>query len=509
MKVLDLGAHDGFVTFWLGKQMPDVDVDAIELHPHGVEECVRRGINCVQGDALNAAEHFEPGSYDVVFAAELLEHVPDMDRLLSVCEQMVKPEGLVIISTPDGTFGAGGNPHHLRVLRSIDLAELLRRRGHLHRMAVGVDGLTLAAYRPKPRRGQLAIHTGAGWMRWAPQDIETKGLGGSETAAVKLAHALSELGWVVTVYGDVEQGCHSQVIFRHHETFDPLTPRDVLISSRLPELFDRPVNARKKLLWAHDTDFGNRLTRERGSQIDHVLALSGWHAQNLADLYPSIASRIVQIRNGVDLEHYTANGTVPKREKRVVYASSPDRGLDLLLELWPQIRKRVKGATLEFAYAPVYFEIAEKDPVVGAHAQRIEQLSKQPGVTSLGSLSQPDVAKLLRSSLVWACPSYNTPHQVPFMETSCIGAMEAQAAGCHVVASNWGALPETVRVGALIDAEPKSEAWNRCFVEAIVRGLTDETVQKDAQLAGPKAVAGLGWDGVALQLTELLSEGEG
>lgn len=193
-----------------------------------------------------------------------------------------------------------------------------------------------------------------------------------------------------------------------------------------------------------------------------------------------------------------------KRKLQVVYSSSPDRGLDLLLEMWPAIRKRVPRAVLCTCYAPVYFEIAERDPVVGAHAQKIAELSKQPGVKSLGSLSQPEVAKLLQTSLVWCCPSFNTPHDTPFFETSCIGAMEAQAAGCAVVASNWGALPETVRVGALIDSDPKGEMWKRCFVEAIVRGLTDDTVKRDAQENGPKAVAGLGWAGVAEQVTGIV-----
>lgn len=506
MRVLSLGAHDGFIEMWL-KQQLDVDVDAIELHPHAVAECVRRGINCVQGQAEDAHEYFEQGTYDVVFCAELLEHVPDMGRLLATCEQMLNPTGLVVISTPDGTFGSGNNPHHLRVLRSMDLAELLRRRGELHRMAVGVDGLTLAAYRPQPKRGEIAIHTGQGWMRWAPQDIDEKGLGGSETAAVRLADALAELGWVVTVYGDVEQGCHDQVVYRHVECFDPLTPRDVLISSRQPHLFDRPVNARVKLLWCHDATLGDQLTRERLSHIDALLVLSAWQAREFEGLYPGamLADKIVQTRNGITHETFYLNGDAPPaREKRVLYTSSPDRGLDILLELWPQILKRVPDAELCYAYAPVYFEIAERDPAVAAHAQTITKLSQQPGVNSLGSLSQPELARLLQASLVWAHPSYCTPHDVPFYETSCIGAMEAQAAGCAVVASNWGALSETVKVGALIDAEPQSEMWRRCFVEAVVRGLTNEDVQRDAQSAGPEAVKDLGWGGVAAQVTEIV-----
>lgn len=304
MKVLSLGPQEGFVELWLRRQYPGVEIDAVELQPECVAECVRRGINCVQGNADDAYRYFKQHTYDAVVCFELIEHVPSMDRLLSVAELMLAPGGLVVLSTPDGTFGTGLNPHHLRVLRSIDLAELLRRRGNLHRMAVGTDGLTLAAYRPATKRGEIAIHTGANWMRWAPQDIDTKGLGGSETAAVRLADALSDLGWVVTVYGDIEQGVTSQVAYRHSETFDPLEPRDVLISSRLPELFDRPVNARVKCLWAHDTDFGERLTPTRAAHIDHVLVLSQWHQQHVAQLYPFIEDKLVQIRNGIELDYF-------------------------------------------------------------------------------------------------------------------------------------------------------------------------------------------------------------
>jgi hypothetical protein len=41
-------------------------------------------------------------------------------------------------------------------------------------------------------------------------------------------------------------------------------------------------------------------------------------------------------------------------------------------------------------------------------------------------------------------------------------------------------------------------------VEAIVRGLTNNDVQRDAQQAGPEAVADVGWQGVAEQLTKIV-----
>lgn len=513
LRVLDLGAHDGYVSAWLlARYEGELEIDALELMPEAAERARERGINCEVGAAEDAPEIFEPGTYDAVFAYELIEHVPDVDRLLSACERMLAPGGRIYLSTPNGTFGAGNNPHHLRALRAIDLGEILRARGRIEDMAVGPDGVTIASYKPAERRGKVAIYTGPSWMAWAPQDIETKGLGGSETAAVRLAEHLSCLGFVVTVYGEIQDDSGANgvmfkdVLFRHHTAFDPLERREAVIASRLPEIFDRPVAARRRILWTHDTDFGPRLTPARVEKIDRILVLSEWHRQHVAGMYPFAADKLEVTRNGIEHAYFRHPATAceGEREKRVLYTSSPDRGLDILLELWPQIRERVPDAKLAFTYAPVYFEVAKQRDDIAAHAEKIEELAKQEGVEAIGSLSQPRLVKLMRSSLVWAHPSWNTPNGVPFHETSCIGAMEAQAAGLCVVASGWGALCETVKVGRLVDSDPPGERWRNALIENIVEALTNEKLQAHAQTEGPKAVADLGWDGVGEQVVALI-----
>ncbi|MGH2954878.1 MAG: methyltransferase domain-containing protein [Thermoanaerobaculia bacterium] len=304
LRILSLGAHDAYVERYVADHhLGPVHVDGIELNSEAVERAHERMKDVSGTFALGAAEDapelFEPGSYDAVVAFELIEHVPDPDGFLSACERMVRPTGRIYISTPAGTFGEGGNPHHLRTYRSIDLVDLLRRRGRLCDATVGSDGIATASYTPAERFGDIAIYTGPGWETWSPHDIERRGLGGSETAAVRLAEALSELGWIVTVYGQVEQGCFRDVVFRHHEVFDPTEPRAALITSRLPEVFDRLVRADTTFLWAHDIDFGPRLTPQRASHIDHILGLSRWHVRHLRGRYPFAANKIVQIRNGI------------------------------------------------------------------------------------------------------------------------------------------------------------------------------------------------------------------
>jgi glycosyltransferase involved in cell wall biosynthesis len=352
----------------------------------------------------------------------------------------------------------------------------------------------------------VAIFTGADGMQWSPGDIETRGLGGSETAVVHVARALAASGRSVTVYGNVAGGAGAGVDYRPAGEFEPAEWHGALLSLRRPEVFGPRCAASVRILWTQDPSGGTSLGPSLAPHLDHVLAVSEWHAGRLRERHPYLAGKVRAIRNGIDVSLFERADA--EREPRVLFTSQPERGLDILLELWPRVRAEVPDAELAFCHAPVYDFIADRIPHVAEHRRLIDELADQPGVTRLGSLSQPDLAALMLRSRVWAHPSWATPDRLPFNETSCVSAMEAQAAGMWPVASGWGALAETVRVGALIDADgAPGEPWRSRFVEEIVRGLTDPEIHQLAADRGRSHGRSLGWDEVAAEIEPLLGGG--
>lgn len=492
-RVLDLGAHDGFVTQFVQRQAAkhgvELYVDGIEANIEGVrlfnERAERDGLggHCKKGLVMDAPQLFRPASYDAVVAYELIEHVVDIDEFLDCIESMCKPRGRVYVSTPNGTFGSGNNPHHLRTWNMIELFDIIRQRGIITDALPGPDGVTVISYRPRSAadRSRVDIFCGPGWEAWSPTDIETKGLGGSETAAIRLGEKLAdEYGCIVTVYGECAPGAAGQVLYRHHTSFDPTNERDLFICSRVPQIFERNINTKASLLWAHDVDFGPGLKPEYMEKIGKIMCLSRWHHDHLLETYDFLTSDDLYItRNGIEPSYFNPPEGMERNPHRACYTSSPDRGLDILLEIWPDVRKQVPDAELYYCYANVYNAVAAHNPAVASFRDHIRGLEEgQEGVVNIGAQPQQGVAALMMSSGVWLAPSYSSPGAQPFNETFCIGAVEAAAAGCHRVMSAWGALEERDEgeypSSRWIPANADGGVQREAFVGAIVKAMIED-----------------------------------
>lgn len=71
---------------------------------------------------------FDDDEFDLITCFEAIEHVPDPEIVLDELRRVLRPEGLVVLSTPNRDVYAPGNPFHLRELTPNELeAELSQR----------------------------------------------------------------------------------------------------------------------------------------------------------------------------------------------------------------------------------------------------------------------------------------------------------------------------------------------------------------------------------------------
>jgi len=96
-KILDLGCLKGEFSFELKKKGWIVFGGDISV---ALNQAVKKGIKCIKFD-FEKPFPFKSNSFDVVFAGEIIEHIFDTDFFVSELNRILKPDGLLFISTPN------------------------------------------------------------------------------------------------------------------------------------------------------------------------------------------------------------------------------------------------------------------------------------------------------------------------------------------------------------------------------------------------------------------------
>lgn len=340
----------------------------------------------------------------------------------------------------------------------------------------------------------IVFYVGGGVERWNPETASKQGIGGSETAVIEMSKRLAARGHKVRVFNDCSglEGTYAGVEYLHYSKYGNLSC-DVLISSRRPSAVDdsHNVSARARVCWVHDVHCGSELTHARAIRIDKFLTLSQWHRDFFLNYHSCVhPDQVLVTRNGIDLNRFSKK--VQRDPKRAVYSSSPDRGMQVAITIWPRVRERVPGAELHIYYGFQTWEACADDQ------QRllIESLKKMlrdyetAGVVFHGRVSQDVLAEEYLKSGVWAYPTW-------FSETSCISAMEAHAAGLRMVTSPIAALNETVGPrGVLIHGDWLTLDYQNRFIDAVVAAM-QRADDSDRVKLQEYAAQNFGWDSLA------------
>jgi glycosyltransferase involved in cell wall biosynthesis/SAM-dependent methyltransferase len=353
------------------------------------------------------------------------------------------------------------------------------------------------------------------------ETVAKQSLGGSETAGYYIARELAALGHRVTMFTNGEPGLWDDVQYLSLDNwrqYIAFTGHDVSIVQRSPMMFAPKLASKLNWLWCHDLALKRSETELKSVlwNVDRVLVLSEFMRKQYQEVTGLPDELMMVTRNGVDLALVQAarneeqqrrehgEPSCPVNRRRLVYAARPERGLDVLLtKVMPAILQRVPDAKL--ALCTYDNQVGHLDEFYADCIAAQRALGPEV-VENYGFLAKSDLYRLYQCSGVYVYPT-PSPVSPNFAEVSCISAMEAMACGLPLVASNRGALKETIGgpAGKMVGAEgfgPLSDKDIAEFVDKTVLLLTDERARCYASESGLKRARQLDWKSVAEEWAE-------
>lgn len=254
---------------------------------------------------------------------------------------------------------------------------------------------------------------------WCPSQTM---LSGTEESIVEWAKFIQKYH-TVTVYHNGEHGIFDDVLYMDREQFEP---GDVTLSIK------SPVKAPNTWYLTNETNASELDLLE----YEGVIIPSKWAFDNLGIQHP----RVRILPHGYNsAEIYPGK----KIKNQCLYASSPDRGLANLIEIWPKVVEKVPDATLIVTYG------GEID---------------LPNVMCIGEVDNKVMNELYRTSDFWLHPCNGG-------ELFCMTGIKAQVAQAIPAVYPVMALRETVRHG--IKTTPTE------YVKRLVDTMKSEEKKKD------------------------------
>jgi len=473
VRVLAIGAQDCVIEDAIMEACPAIEVTVCDVAPQaskGIRELRQKYGDRVKTHVMvgDEADWCPNGAtYDAIVMFEVIEHLSrPADFTLEMLSKRLRMRGELFLSCPvahrwiEPYLTSDTGPAWFGHVRALDYRALT---------AAASDGGFFIESLTEEFDGTFFLHARkapeAHWQREGerftfvvpntPHPFNALShhegfVGGSEEAVIHLATSLSQNALaLVEVYAPVPQRypvrrVHKNVQWHDINAFEQPRPDEMPVSNivywRCPHLVVKHTveSPYKQILWLHDAAYGARA--EAYENADIVLVLSDAHAEALRR-NDGVTRALTMFQNGIDEAAFPAPDETRRDKHRVIYSSSPDRGLEEVLAAWPSIRRRFPDAVLDIFYDWTYFR--QRNPQAAYALETTVASLQDLGVTYHGGVSHDELHAAMRRSAVWLYPTHGD------VETSCITAMKAAACGCTPVVTDAGALLETLK-----DASP-------------------------------------------------------
>lgn len=98
---LDIGCGDGSLTLEIAELIGAREVFGIDLSDTNIHNASRKGLRCYKVDVDEQSLPFNNGTFDLVTAFEVIEHITNTDNLMSEAFRVLKSKGKFVLSTPN------------------------------------------------------------------------------------------------------------------------------------------------------------------------------------------------------------------------------------------------------------------------------------------------------------------------------------------------------------------------------------------------------------------------
>jgi SAM-dependent methyltransferase len=145
-RALEIGCGTGYVLFALRDALPGARLSGSELHSLGLGHARQRHGQAIELFQMDARTSGLRDALDVVGAFDVLEHIPEDDRVLAEIHKMLKPGGVLIATVPQHRWlwsHVDEHAHHCRRYAVRELAKKAQLAGFKTKYETSFGSFTL------------------------------------------------------------------------------------------------------------------------------------------------------------------------------------------------------------------------------------------------------------------------------------------------------------------------------------------------------------------------------
>lgn len=318
-----------------------------------------------------------------------------------------------------------------------------------------------------PTKPVLCFICDGGFSYWSASTMYNKGLGGSETFIVEMSKYIQSFGYYdVIVFckcdnNEVIEGVRYINILELFHML-PNIQIDTCIVSRYTEYLALASKLNIKHIYFSLHDLGPTGTIIPLPKNCHkILCLSEWHVNYFISNFPLFKNLTESFGYGIDHNMFDYN--IKKIPFKFIYSSFANRGLLILLQMWPAIISLWPEATLDiFIDLNNLWLVNNHGEQVNKIKKLLEQYPESMNIINHGWIDKITLYKEYWSKAdIWLYPC-------TFMETFCHTALEAAASKTLIITNDLAALPETVSdYGYIIKGNPNESIWQEQVIDIL------------------------------------------